>query len=146
MMQQSCLLSLAVADREAKSIFANVHDFGWELLYPRDIYGVQEKRQLPTSFAMGDLVKVVFSIRFESNEPSGYEDIIERMWVVVDRSTAFGYIGRLDNNPDSMVENDELWSGVEVPFCVDHVVDFAPGDTDTLEVLAEPARLVWPRP
>ncbi|HYZ48567.1 MAG TPA: hypothetical protein VE567_06705, partial [Sphingomonas sp.] len=48
---------------------------------------------------------------------------VERMWVIVRERVGDQYLGILDNDPYAISENDELWSGIELPFSPRHVVN-----------------------
>ena len=90
----------------------------------------------------GDLAKLVFRISVENDE----EPVaVERMWVLVRGRVGNNYFGVLDNDPCAIEENDELWSGVELPFAARHVIDIDPADEATREKAAEPPRRAWPR-
>lgn len=90
----------------------------------------------------GDLAKLVFRISLDSGE----EPVaVERMWVLVRGRAGEYYIGILDNNPSSIEENDELWSGTELPFAARHVIDINLADEATRAKAAEPPRRAWLR-
>ncbi|MCT7376900.1 hypothetical protein [Chelativorans salis] len=90
----------------------------------------------------GDLVKLIFRISVDNEKKPV---AIERMWVLVRGRVGDQYLGILDNDPYAIDENDELWSGVELPFSARHVIDIDGGDETTLaRALALPRRH-WPR-
>jgi hypothetical protein len=65
-------------------------------------------------------VKLIFRISVDiEEEPVA----VERMWVIVRERVGEQYLGILDNNPYAIEENDEFWSGVELPFSPRHVID-----------------------
>jgi hypothetical protein len=77
------------------------------------------------SLQPGDLVKLIFRISVDDEE----EPLaVERMWVIVREKVGDQYLGILDNNPYAISENEELWSGVELPFSPRHVIDIYPRD------------------
>ncbi len=88
----------------------------------------------------GDLVKLVFRIAVDDEaEPVS----VERMWVLVRERVGGAYLGILDNDPFALVENDELWSGVEIPFEPRHIIDIDPGDEATESKAQEPPKRRW---
>jgi hypothetical protein len=90
----------------------------------------------------GDLAKLVFCISVDNDaQPVS----VERMWVLVRGRVGEHYFGVLDNDPCAIEENDELWSGVEVPFAARHVIDIDLADEVTRAKAAEPPRRAWPR-
>ncbi|MEO6580301.1 MAG: hypothetical protein ABIN83_04015 [Sphingomicrobium sp.] len=90
----------------------------------------------------GDLAKLVFRISVENDE----EPVaVERMWVLVRGRVGSTYFGVLDNDPYATDENDEFWSGVELPFAARHVIDIDPADDATRAKAAEPPRRAWSR-
>src|SRR3954454_12957018 len=67
----------------------------------------------------GDLVKLIFRISVDDDE----EPVaVERMWVLVRGRVGEHYFGILDNDPYAIEENDEFWSGIELPFAARHVI------------------------
>ena len=90
----------------------------------------------------GDFAHLLFRINVDGTEDG---EVIERMWVVVSERTSDGYIGVLDNDPESIDENDRLWSGTELPFASHHVIGIAKGDTDSQALAAENPRTRWIR-
>lgn len=90
----------------------------------------------------GDLAKLIFRISVENpDQPVA----VERMWVLVQGRIGEHYFGVLDNDPYAMNENDEFWSGIELPFAARHVIDIDPADDDTRAKAAMPPRREWPR-
>jgi hypothetical protein len=90
----------------------------------------------------GDLAKLVFRISVDNDE----EPVaVERMWVLVRERAGEHYFGVLDNDPYAVEENDELWSGVELPFAARHVGDIDPADEATRAKAEETPRRAWPR-
>ncbi len=98
--------------------------------------GEQLHREAPDTFWLpelkdreslqpGDLVKLIFRISVDNeDEPVA----VERMWVIVRERVADQYLGILDNDPYAIDENEELWSGVELPFSPRHVIDIDRAD------------------
>jgi hypothetical protein len=90
----------------------------------------------------GDFAKLLFRINVDGTEDG---EVIERMWVVVTERTSDGYIGVLNNDPESIDENDRLWSGTELPFATHHIISIAEGDADSRSLAAEEPRTRWIR-
>lgn len=91
---------------------------------------------------MGEFAQLIFSI--DTGDP---EDpiAVERMWVIVRERFAGGYLGILNNNPVSIMENEFFWSGIELPFSAKHIIDIrASNDTSMRIAEAKPTR-PWPR-
>ncbi len=77
------------------------------------------------SLEPGDLVKLIFRISVDNeDEPVA----VERMWVIVRERVGDHYLGILDNDPYAIDQNEELWSGVELPFSPRHVIDIDRAD------------------
>jgi len=90
----------------------------------------------------GDLAKLIFRISVDDeNEPVA----VERMWVLVRERIDGGYLGVLDNDPYAVAQNDELWSGVELPFSARHVIDIRERDEKTIALAAQTPKKRWPR-
>ena len=90
----------------------------------------------------GDFAKLVFRIAVEDiNQPIS----VERMWVVVRDCVPGGYLGVLDNDPDAIEENDEFWSGIELPFAPRHIVNIQPRTEDSVALAAKEPRRRWPQ-
>jgi hypothetical protein len=88
----------------------------------------------------GDLAKLIFRISVaDKDEPVA----VERMWVVVRERLSGSYLGILDNDPYAITENDDLWSGVEIPFAARHIIDVRPRDEDTIESANRLPRKRW---
>ena len=99
----------------------------------------EEKRK---ALQPGDLAKLVFRISVDNDENPV---AVERMWVLVRERTGSHYFGILDNDPYAIEENDEFWSGTEVPFSARHVIDIDPADETTRSRAAALPRRAWPR-
>ncbi len=67
------------------------------------------------------------------------------MWVLVRAKVGDHYFGILDNDPYAIEENDEFWSGIELPFAAWHVIDIDPADDATRAKSAAAPRRDWPR-
>jgi hypothetical protein len=65
------------------------------------------------------------------------------MWVIVRERVPGGYMGVLDNDPTSIEENDELWSGIELPFAARHIINIEQGNENTIRALAELPKRRW---
>jgi hypothetical protein len=89
-----------------------------------------------------DLVKLIFRISVDSEqEPVA----VERMWVIVREQVGDQYLGILDNDPYAIDENEEFWSGIELPFSPRHVIDIRRADaTVPSETMPLPTRS-WDR-
>jgi hypothetical protein len=102
------------------------------------IPALEDRRRL----GPGDHAKLIFRIAVD--DPAA-PAAVERMWVLVRERAGEGWFGLLDNHPRAIAENDEFWSGVEIPFASRHVIDIEPGDESTLaRAMEEPLRR-WPR-
>lgn len=89
----------------------------------------------------GDLAKLIFRISVDDPE----EPIaVERMWVLVRERVPGGYLGILDNDPDSIAENDEFWSGIELPFAAQHVINIDTRDENTISLARQEPKRRWP--
>jgi len=69
---------------------------------------------------------------------------VERMWVVVRERVPGGYLGVLNNDPDAIEENDELWSGIELPFAPRHVINIQPRTDASIALAAQEPKRRWP--
>lgn len=65
------------------------------------------------------------------------------MWVLVRERTADGYLGVLDNEPNAIAENDELWLGTELPFSAKHVINIEERDANTIALASKEPRRRW---
>ena len=90
----------------------------------------------------GDYAKLIFRIALDSSDDACS---VERMWVLVRGRVDKTYFGILQNEPDAIEENDELWIGSEVPFRAEHVIDIEPADKDSIDLACRPPRRAWPR-
>ena len=88
----------------------------------------------------GDFVKLIFEIHVDSDEDP-YQ--VERMWVIVREVTAEGYLGVLDNDPYCISENDQFWSGIELPFEPQHVIAIQSRDATSIALANETPRRRW---
>lgn len=82
-------------------------------------------RQRRESLEPGDFAKLIFLIRVDNDEKPF---AVERMRVIVRERIDGGYLGILDNDPDAISENDEFWSGIELPFSPNHVINIQDRD------------------
>lgn len=86
-------------------------------------------------------MKLIFRIAVDNDE----EPVaVERMWVIVRERVGDQYLGILDNDPRAIGENEELWSGVELPFSARHVIDIRRAPPEGSEPAPLPTRL-WCR-
>jgi hypothetical protein len=93
------------------------------------------------SLQPGDFAKLIFRISVDnSEEPVA----VERMWVVVRKRIPGGYLGVLDNEPDSIGENDEFWVGTELPFRPEHIINIEDRDAASISLATEEPRTRWP--
>ena len=67
------------------------------------------------------------------------------MWVLVRERLDGGYLGILDNDPDAIAENDEFWSGIELPFEPRHVIDILARNENTTALAEKEPKRRWPR-
>lgn len=88
----------------------------------------------------GDLAKLIFRINVDDPEAPV---AVERMWVLVRERTPGGYLGVLDNDPDALAENEEFWSGIELPFAARHVINIDERDENTIALAAEEPKRRW---
>ena len=99
-------------------------------------------REARESLQPGDLAKLIFRISLDDpDEPVA----VERMWVLVRERITGGYLGILDNDPDALTENDEFWSGIELPFEPHHVINIGERDENTIRLAAQEPKRRWPR-
>lgn len=99
----------------------------------------QAQRQ---SLQPGDLAKLIFRISVESDDEP---EAVERMWVLVRERIGNRYLGVLDNNPSSISQNGEFWSGIELPFEARHVIDITRADRKTRAAATKSPTRAWPR-
>jgi hypothetical protein len=67
------------------------------------------------------------------------------MWVIVRERTPGGYIGMLDNEPDSISENNSFWLGTEVPFEYRHIITVEHGNAESIATAKAPVPIPWDR-
>ena len=60
-----------------------------------------------------------------------------------DGSIDHGYLGILDNDPCSVAENDDFWSGIELPFGPQHVINIDERDDKTIALAAQGPKKRW---
>ncbi len=65
------------------------------------------------------------------------------MWVLVTARNESGYVGILDNDPTEIAENDELWSGTELPFGAANVIAVTERNENSLAMAELPPRRSW---
>lgn len=92
-----------------------------------------------TALQSGDLAKLIFRIAVQGHEPVS----VERMWVIVRSAILGGYVGMLDNEPDAIAENDELWLGTELFFEYRHIIQTGSGNEKTRHLASEPVPIPW---
>jgi len=123
----------------------NLDTDGWQLEDGEELHS-----QYPTTFQIphsevrrilqpGDLAKLVFSIGVEG----AAEPAVERMWVIVRERIPAGYLGILDNDPDCIEENEEFWSGIELPFEPRHIVDVRHASPESIAIASQPPARPW---
>jgi hypothetical protein len=114
--------------------------------------GEQRNREAPETFHIpdlalrkilqpGDFAKLIFEIAVEGEE----HPAVERMWVIIRERTDSGYIGMLDNEPDSISENDRFWLGTEIPFNYRHIIAVRHGDEASIALVKAPVPIPWDR-
>ena len=94
----------------------------------------------------GQAAKLLFQI--EGDNDGKVERVVERMWVIVAECVGDGYIGILDQQPDSLAQapNVYLAEGAEIPFWPEHVIEIAQPPAEWVEHrFASPPTRVWPR-
>jgi hypothetical protein len=115
--------------------------------------GEQRNREAPEAFLIpdlalrkilqpGDFAKLIFEIAMEGDEYPA----VERMWVIIRERTPSGYIGMLDNEPDSISENKRFWVGTEMPFDYRHIISVRHGDEASIALARAPVPIPWDRP
>lgn len=115
--------------------------------------GEQYHREAPHTFWLpdrsareglqpGDFAKLIFRISVANRE---HPVSVERMWVIVRERISGGYLGILDNEPDAIEENEELWRGIELPFSAKHVIDIQERDANSITIAQHEPRRHWPR-
>jgi hypothetical protein len=88
----------------------------------------------------GDFAKLIFRIAVDDGSES-----FERMWVIVREQTVTGYMGMLDNEPDTIGKNNAFWVGAELPFEYRHIIDVARGNADSKATAIAPPDIPWRR-
>ena len=89
----------------------------------------------------GDVAQLIFRIAVEGNEHGA----VERMWVVVRERVPGGYVGMLDNDPDSIGKNDRFWYGAELPFEYRHIINVIHADEASTALAKAPVPIPWDR-
>jgi hypothetical protein len=89
----------------------------------------------------GDLAKLIFKVAVEGDEHGA----VERMWVIIRERTPDGYVGMLDNEPDSISKNDQFWHGTELPFEYRHIIAVSHADETTIALAKAPVPIPWDR-
>lgn len=99
-------------------------------------------REAREALQPGDLAKLIFCISVDDpDKPVA----VERMWVLVRGLTEGGYLGILDNDPYALAKNDEFWSGIELPFGPNHIINISERDEKTIRLAAQEPKRRWPR-
>jgi len=93
------------------------------------------------SLEAGDHAKLIFCINVDNADGNVS---FERMWVLVRERTSAGYLGVLNNEPDTVAENDEFWLGTELPFSAKHVIAIDERDATTTALALDEPRTRWP--
>lgn len=95
----------------------------------------------------GQAAKLLFEIEGET-EDGTVERVVERMWVLVAERVGDGYVGILDNQPESLDRSPDVYltEGAEIPFWPEHVIaiDQPPPEWIAERLGRAPARR-WPR-
>ena len=123
-------------------------DDGWELDNGEDHHAeAPDTFWIPARVAretlqVGDFAKLIFRIALDDANDSCS---VERMWVLVRGKIGDTYFGILENEPDAIEENEELWLGTELPFRAEHVIDILPADKESIDLARRPPRRAWPR-
>jgi uncharacterized protein YegJ (DUF2314 family) len=114
--------------------------------------GEQRHRDAPATFFIpdlelrkilqpGDVAQLIFRIAVEGDE----HGVGERMWVIIRERVPGGYVGMLNNDPDSIGKNGRLWCGAELPFEYRHIIDVIYGDEVSLALAKAPVPIPWDR-
>jgi uncharacterized protein YegJ (DUF2314 family) len=114
--------------------------------------GEQRHREAPATFHIpdlalreilqpGDLAKLIFRIAVEGDEHGA----VERMWVIIRERVPGGYVGMLDNDPDSIAKNDTFWCGAELPFEYRHIIAVSHADETSTALAKAPVPIPWDR-
>ncbi len=97
------------------------------------------------SLKPGQGAKLIFLIEGEE-EDGTVSTSTERMWVIVTRREADGYMGVLENQPASLPDDTEFYlcRGAEVPFLPEHIIAIAdPPPEYSTQKLATPPVKRW---
>ena len=138
-------------DRPVRVRLASLARDSWQLRSGEDAHAAHpETFWIPPlrqreALRRGDGVKLVFDV--EGVEEDGRVTIQgEKMWVIVAERRGDVYIGRLENEPDLVPDDDTyLRRGAEIPFLPEHVVDIqSPPAEYVAGRLAEPPTRRWP--
>jgi hypothetical protein len=89
----------------------------------------------------GDFAKLIFRIAVEGKEHA----CVERMWVIVRERTMGGYVGMLNNEPESISENGRFWLGTELPFDYRHIIAVEHANEESLAQAWAPVPIPWDR-
>jgi hypothetical protein len=117
---------------------------GWRLLSAEDRNRAIPEFVIPSledrnSLQKGDMAQLLFEEVFDDPiDPTS----VERMWVYVTEVHDQGYFGVLINIPALLPENNTLWEGTELPFRVDHIINWLASDGEPMPV---EKRTSWPR-
>jgi hypothetical protein len=114
--------------------------------------GEKRHREAPATFHIpdlalreilqpGDLAKLIFRIAVEGDEHGA----VERMWVIIRERVPCGYVGMLDNDPDSIAKNDRFWCGTELPFEYRHIIAVSHADETSTALAKAPVPIPWDR-
>jgi hypothetical protein len=114
--------------------------------------GEQRHRDAPATFFIpdlalrkilqpGDVAQLIFRIAVEGDEHGA----VERMWVIVRERVPGGYVGMLDNDPDTIGKNDRFWCGAELPFEYRHIIDVIHADEASIALAKAPVPIPWDR-
>ena len=96
--------------------------------------------ELRKGLQLGDLAKLVFRIAVEGGTVS-----VERTWVIVRERIPGGYMGMLDNEPDTIAENDVFWLGAELPFEPRHIIAVDHANEKSKLAASAPPPIPWDR-
>ncbi len=123
--------------------FPSLATDGWQLLDAEEHHRwAPDTFSIPTlpqreGLRVGDFAKLMFEISVEDRLA------VERMWVLVTARNESGYIGVLDNDPTEIAENDELWSGTELPFGTANVIAIMAGNESSVALAGQTPRRRW---
>lgn len=95
------------------------------------------KREHREALYPGDFAKLMFRIALDDRDDPVS---VEIMRVIVRERADWVYFGLLDNEPDTIDENDALWVGTEVQFRAEHIIDLHHANNEPVDLASRPPR------